>query len=149
METHHLRNQLNEIERSEAAGWLDFPATPWWVPLYFGAYAAGATFAIGALDGLPQLLVMLLLIGSAGLMVWWQRKARGTWPTKNNPRELNRPLWGLVIGAVVLAAACMAVNALVGLGAAVVLAGVLAAALSWSYERAYARAAEAARARLA
>lgn len=149
METDDVKNQLHEIERSEAAGWLDFPPTPWWVPLYFGTYAAIATFTIGALDGLTQSLLMLALISSAGAMVWWQRRTRGTWPTKNSPRELNRPLWGLIIGALALSAVCVAVNALVNLGAAVALAGVLATALSWCYERAYARAAATARARLA
>lgn len=149
MESDEVRDQLREIERSEAAGWLDYPPTPWWLPLYFGAYAAIFAFASGALDGSVYYLVVLALISSAFVMIAWQRRVRGIWPTKNAPRELNRPIWGLIAGITLIFGVCVAVNALVNLAAAIVVAGVLGTALSWCYERAYSRAAAAARARLA
>lgn len=149
MESNDAQEQLREIERGEAAGWLEYGPTPWWHPLYFGAYAAILTFALGALDGLTQSLVLLVLTASAFVLIAWMRQVRGTWPTKNAPRELNRPLWGLIIGSVVLSGLCVAANTLLDLTAAVVLAGVLATGLTWWYGRAYARATAAARTRLA
>ena len=149
MENKEIAAQLRATERSEAAGWIHVPQTPWWVPLYFGGYAAAAAWAMGALDGLAGSLVLLALTGSALLMIRWQRTARGTWPTSNPPRELRRPLGLLLAGATALCLVCWAVGEQWGWPPAAVLAGVLATALSWTYERSYARAARAARERLA
>lgn len=149
MESNEAVDQLRQMERSEAAGWVDVPPTPWWVPLYFGAYGALLAWSIGALDGWLASLVQLGLVASAGAMVWWQRRVRGTWPTSSPPRELRRPLLILALGAVAVLLVSWGAHAIAGLPAAVVIAGLGTTLVSWSYERDYARAAADAQRRLA
>lgn len=149
MENDELTAQMREIERGEAAGWIDYADPPAWFPVYFGAYGAILAAAIGYLDGWVAALVEVALVGSALILITRMRRRRGTWPTGNAPRELRRSTAVLVGGAIAVGLLCWLVGAQVSVFAAVVLAGVLSAALVVWYRREYAAGVAAVRRRLA
>ena len=115
------------------------------------AFLVGAGFsaAIGYLDGWVAALVEVALVGSALILITRMRRRRGTWPTGNAPRELRRSTAVLVGGAIAVGLLCWLVGAQVSVFAAVVLAGVLSAALVVWYRREYAAGVAAVRRRLA
>lgn len=140
--------QLQDIERAQAATWLDHPATPWWWAPYFAVWSGALVLSVGYLPGWGSALGNLALVAASAFLIGYQRRHRGTWPTGDVPQELHRPLWMLLVGAVAVMAAATALGFLVSVWVSAVVTGVLAGLLVWRYERDYARAAERARRRL-
>jgi hypothetical protein len=144
----NARELLREADRAEAAPWIDYPPTPAWYPVSVGLWGAAMVLALGALPPVWGAVVAVLLVGVEGAFLGWYRRYRGTMPAGPLPTELRPAVVRLVVGLLLL---------VVGAGA-LVLAGqpwvaaaavlVLGTALVWWYERAYAEAAVATRARL-
>lgn len=149
MESDDARNALRAADRAAAAPWIDYPPVPWWHPLFFAAYAAGLTLAIGLLDGLATAGVeLVLVVVMLGYTRWYVRK-RGTYPKGTPPQEIRRPLHLMIAGAVLIAVATFALGALVSVWLAAAFAAVTTSGGITAYEAAYARGAQRARDRLA
>jgi hypothetical protein len=144
------RELLREADRAEAAPWVDFPPTPGWYPVSVGVWGAALCLALGLMSSsLWRMLVVFGLVGLEGAFFAWYRRYRGTWPTGPMPRELRPAAYAFVAGVLALV---IGAGALLLLGFAWVAAGavlVLGTAHFWWYERAYAAAMAATRARLA
>lgn len=137
-------------DRAEAAPWTDYPPTPGWYPPAVGLWGAALTLALGLLDStLSRLLVVAGLVLVEGGFFGWYRRYRGTMPSGPLPRELRPAAAAFVVGllAVVVAGGTLVLLGLAWVAAAVVL--VAATGVVWSYERAYAAAMAATKARLA
>jgi hypothetical protein len=133
-----VREQLREAERGEMASWVVYPPTPaWWAP-FFGGWAAVLTLVIGLVDGVVLALAQLALVLVMFVVIAWDRRRRGTYPSGRPPRELTAALIGLLIGAVVVAGLGLVVTEY----GSVWVAAALVAVGSWAvvawYERAYA-----------
>ncbi|KAA1425224.1 hypothetical protein FE697_004965 [Mumia zhuanghuii] len=151
-----IRDQLRELERAEAAPYTSTPPTPWWyVPaaaLWAGSFAAltkltrgddpGRIWAAAGIVGLAALI---------GVYVGWYQRYHGAAPSLRGrkPVEIRRVMRGYVVGAVVVLGAIVVAVALAPWWVCAAVGCVTAGAGLWWYERAYARAAAAAKARLA
>ncbi len=142
------RQQLREIDRAQVATWLNYPPTPWWWAPFFALWSAALVLSVGYLPGWGSALGNLALVAASALLIAYDRRRRGTWPTGDVPPELHRPLWALLGGAVVIAGVATALGFLVSVWSSAVVTGVLVGILIWWYEREYARAAVRARRRL-
>ncbi|QIG42843.1 hypothetical protein G5V58_08730 [Nocardioides anomalus] len=139
---------LRAAERAEAAPWVELPTTPAWYPPAVGLWAGALTLALGLLDGVARSLALVVLVGAELGFLAWYRRYRGTMPTGWAPRELRPVLLLFVVGLAVVAGLAL-VLCLVGQPVtAAVAVLVLTTPLVWWYERAYAAAAAATRARL-
>lgn len=160
METNDVRAQLHDLERAEAAPYVDQRPSPWWFApafaLWFGVMAAVQDFHWSTdVDSTWQALVTLaILIPMAALIgayTSWHQRYHGAWPKLVGPKppEIRR-VYRVYFVMFLLAAAALVGLALVvpwwvtGPVTAVVAYGCLAA-----YERIYERAAAAVRERLA
>ena len=142
------RDLLREADRAEAAPWVDFPPTPAWYPASVGIWGAALTLVLGVLEEPWRPVATLALVAIEVAFIRWYRSYRGTMPKGPMPQEMRRPALLMALG---LAAIVVAAGALVMLGQPWVAAGlvlVTAIPLTWWYERAYAAAAERAKARL-
>lgn len=140
--------QLRETERGEAAAWVSYPPTPRWWPFLFGAWTFLYAGTIGWLSDLPQAGAMLVLAAAMGLLIGWDRRRRGAWPTGRAPREIKRLMTAFFVGCVAVAALGWLVGETLGtLAAALVSAVVVTAFVGW-YGAAYDRAAAEVRERL-
>lgn len=145
---HSLREQLHEIERGESASWVVYPPTPRWWAVAFGGWAATLALVIGLLDGAVQSMVQLALVLVLCLMVAWDRRRRGSYPSGRPPRELHRAMLSLALGSTVVAGLAWGVGEQVGVGAAAAVAGAGGYAVVAWYEHQYAAAAARIRERL-
>lgn len=157
METNHerdrqhdeLNEQLHAIERGESASWVVYPPTPVWWAIGFGVWAAALALVIGLLDGAPQALVQAALVGVMLLVMAWDRRRRGTYPTGRPPRELHAPIARMVVGALVVGSLAWLLGEQVGVWLAAAVAGVGSWAVVAWYEHEYAAVAARVRERLA
>lgn len=154
MESDEARELLRVAERAEAAPYLDYPPTPWWYYPVIGAWAAGM---IGAFtwwrESIPLFVgtLVVLIVAEIVFLNWMQRRhgalprpGRGSPPAEIGV-EWRNYFVALPIVAVVVAGAWVLGGVLAAAGVAFVLiTGGLVI-----YEKRYARAAEAVRARLA
>jgi hypothetical protein len=144
-------DHLAAAERAAAAPYVDYPATPPWYAPAVGAWAGALVGALLLLDEHPVLRVvsLLALVAVESGFIAWYRRYRGTMPTlRRAPAEMSREFgWyflGLALVVAVVAAAALWVSGVL----AAVLAFVLVTVGAEAYERRYARAAAATRARL-
>lgn len=143
-----MLQQLQAIDRAQAATWLEYPTTPWWWAPYFAVWSAALVLSVGYLPGWGSALGNLALVAASGFLIGYQRRHRGTWPTGNIPPELHRPLWTLLAASLAVGAVATALGFLLSVWVSAVATGLLAGLLVWWYEKEYARAAERARRRL-
>jgi hypothetical protein len=143
-----VREQLDEIERGELVSWVVYPPTPaWWAP-FFGVWAAVLTVAIGLLEGLVLALVQLVMVSMMLVVIAWDRRRRGTYPSGLPPRELSGTMLRLLLGAAAVAGLTWLVAVLVGVWIAAAVAGLASWGLVAWYEHAYAAVASRVRERL-
>ncbi|MQA82997.1 MAG: hypothetical protein GEV10_31855 [Streptosporangiales bacterium] len=148
-----IREQLRAAERAAAAPYVDYPKDPWWTVPGFGALASLIVLGVNLReqsdmpDWAATLPLALVAAGACGYVLW-QRRRRGTMPSGKAPREVNRVLWGFVLGAVVVAVVVFVFADLAPLWLAVPSAFVLASGGMLWFGRAYDRAAAQARERL-
>ena len=151
MESTSPGQQLAAAERAAAAPYVDYPPTPRWYPPVVGAWSAALVAALTMLDGHPVLrgLTLVVLVALEGVFLGWYRVHRGTMPSlRHAPREIDAEFRRYLVGVVVVVGAVVAAALLLPDVVAPVLALVLVTAGAAAYERRYARAAEATRARL-
>lgn len=133
-----IQEQLHQIERGETASWVVYPPTPLWWALLFGVWAGVFALTLGFLDDLTQSLVLLALVLVLFVVMAWDRRRRGTYPSGCPPRELHPAIGLLVAGAIIIGVACWLVGTLLDVWLATGLAVVLSTALIAWYERRYA-----------
>ncbi|GAA0980681.1 hypothetical protein ENKNEFLB_01969 [Nocardioides aquaticus] len=148
MGSNEVADQLREVERAEAAPYVDLLPSPWWYPPVVGAWAASlAAVLLLDLSGVALLALVALELAFIG----WMVRRQGAWPrmTGSKPPEVDRAYWQFLGGLAVLAVAVGLAGWLAGpvTVCVVVLVGVTAGL--WLYERAYERAVARVRARLA
>ena len=136
-----VRQQLHEIDRGEAASWVVYPPTPVWWSVSFGLWAATFALVVGLLDGAVQSFAQLGLVLLLVLVMAWDRRRRGTYPSGRPPRELNGPILRLALGAPAVAALAWLAGEQVGVWLAAGVAGLGAFAVVARYEHEYAAAA--------
>ncbi|MEV6281978.1 hypothetical protein [Kribbella sp. NPDC051770] len=148
------REQLRNLERAEAAPYVEYPVTPWWYAPAIGLWVAAmiATFTwwrenAALFAGSLAALIVLELV-----FVTWMQRRHGALPMPGRgkpPAEIGA-LWGKYFAG--LAAVVVAVGLvwwLVGVPAAAVVAFVLVTSGLVVYERRYAVAAARVKERLA
>ncbi|ORM30215.1 hypothetical protein [Williamsia sp. 1135] len=153
MESDEARELLRLAERAEAAPYLDYPPTPWWYYPVIGAWAAGMIGDFGWWrESIPLFVgtLVVLIIAEIVFVTWMQRRhgslpqpGRGSPPAEIGVEWRNYFL-ALPIVTVVVAVAWW----LGGVLTAAVVAFVLITCGLVIYEKRYARAADAVRARL-
>lgn len=150
------RQQLRELERAEAAPYVDYPPTPWWNYPAVGFWAAAytGTFAWWTLaDGNPIVVcaVMIGLSALVGAYLGWYQRYHGAPPSLRGrkPREIRRAYAQYFVGVLALVGLIVLAGWLLGAVAATVTAFLGAMGGFWIYEQAYGRAAAATKARLA
>lgn len=118
-------------------------------PLAVGLRAALLTFVLSEpAKGWLLVLCVAALIAAEGAFIRWYRHYRGTMPTGRPPVEMRPAAVAFVVGVLVLVGVVVPLAHLTPTRVPVSVAFVLTAALAQWYERAYARAATATRARL-
>ena len=150
-DAHAALEALREAERAAAAPFVDYPPTPLWYPPALGAWfatlAAIAFYQPGPAVSLPVLVVLGALIG---MFLAWLGKVSGSFPTLTGaPRELHAPMYWYALGATVIAAIVVPLGLFAPPIAAVIATFVLVTIGIATYERAYFRAAQAVKERLA
>ncbi len=133
-----VREQLHEIERGELLSWVAYPPTPVWWAVGFGLWAAALALAIGLLDGAVQALAQLGMILTLFLMVAWDRRRRGTYPSGPPPRDFIWAILRMALGAAAVAGVAWAVGEQVSVWVAAAIAGVGSWAVVAWYEHDYA-----------
>ncbi|WP_262849970.1 hypothetical protein [Mumia quercus] len=152
-----IRAQLRELERAEAAPYVDNPPTPrWFVPTAaLWAAALAALVRLSRSDALPAQIAavvgILALASLIGVYVGWYQRYHGAMPSMRGrkPVEVRRVMRGYLAGAALVLAVNAAVVAVAPWWACAAVAFVTAGTGLWWYEHAYARAAAATRDRLA
>lgn len=140
---------LAEAERAAAAPYIDYPPTPRWYAPAVGLWAA-AGLLLWATDHLVVSIVGFVLWAVVlGAFLGWYRRYRGTTPTlRGAPTEITQAYRRYFVGVAVVFGIVVAVFRFVGpWPTAVAVLILVSAGLAW-YERDYARAACAARARV-
>ncbi|HEY8525490.1 MAG TPA: hypothetical protein VIL48_11030 [Acidimicrobiales bacterium] len=143
---------LAQAERATAAVWYDYPPTPWWYCPGAGAWHAAFPLAIGGLRDAPALLLVALaalMAVAAGFTTWYTRY-RGAMPRVGGaiPAEFRPAVVAFGGGYLTLLVGVAIVFVTAGYGAAAIVALVGVTAGFAVYERAYAAAAAATRARV-
>ncbi len=142
--------QLREQERAAALPYTEYPPTPRWFPVATGLWFAALLAAILYLrDSWTYAPVVLALIAfELGFLVWYRRK-RGTMPSlRGAPREFRRACAQYLAGVLVVLLVVAAAVRWLPDPVAILICFALVTAGTAAYERLYARAAEATRARL-
>lgn len=146
------RQDLADVERAAAAPYVDYPPTPRWYPASVGLWSTALVAADGWFRHNTPLFVatIVLLIATNIAFISWYRRLRGTMPSmRHAPAEIVREMAWMLVGCVVVVALVALTFATIGTLAACVVTFVLVmSGVAW-YERRYARAADAVRARLA
>ena len=133
-----VRAQLDEVERGELASWVTLPPTPAWWPVAFGLWAAAFALVIGLLEDAAQAFAQLGLVLTLFLMIAWDRRRRGTYPSGRPPRDFLGAVLRMVLGAAVVAGAAWLVGAQLAVWAGAAVAGVGTWAVVARYEHEYA-----------
>ena len=145
------RAALAVAERAAAAPYVDYPPTPKWYPLAAGIWAALLVLVLSGASSRPVVFIPLLvaLIVAAGAFIAWYRRYRQTMPSlRNAPKEINAAFGRYFVGAALVIGVCAGVYATLGpLACATVTLVAVTVGLAL-YERDYASAAAATRARL-
>jgi len=152
MESNPNAALLRELERAEAAPYVDYPPTPWWYFPAAGAWFAGITGYQGLTDDHLPVAVALLVVQLAALGAFcaWYTRYRGAMPSllRRAPRGMGRAFAAYFLGAVLVLAAVWWTGGTAGWGWAAGLMFVLATPGLWLHERSYAAAAARVRDRL-
>jgi hypothetical protein len=141
---------LTAAERAAAAPYIDYPPTPRWYPPAVGAWAAALVLTIGVSDHkvvfIPALLTLLAIEGA---FLAWYRRYRGTMPSMRQvPTEIARAMWQYLIALVAVVVAIGIAFQAIGPTAGAIVAFLTVTLALHFYERRYAAAAAATRARL-
>ncbi|WP_344009037.1 hypothetical protein [Nocardioides lentus] len=145
-----LRQELREAERGEALGWTGY-RFPAWTPLAMGVWATTFTLGLAYVDGtlgtVWSLVHLVVVLGYLG----WDHRTQAAYPSYGGtvPREYHRPTAALFAAPVVLIPVAFLLGYYVAGWVAAVFIGVTWGLAVWLYNRAYARASAAVRARLA
>ena len=146
------RQDLADVERAAAAPYVDYPPTPRWYPASVGLWSTALVAADGWLrhDTALFLAAIVVLFATNIAFITWYRRLRGTMPSmRHAPAEIAREMAWFIVGCVVVVALVALAFVTIGTLAACVVTFVLVTSgVAW-YERRYARAAGAVRARLA
>lgn len=126
------------MKRGELASWVVYPPTPVWWAVGFGLWAATLALVIGLLDGAGQALAQLGLILTLFLMIAWDRRRRGTYPSGLPPRDFIWAVLRMMLGAAVVAGVAWVVGEHVSVWLAAAIAGLGAWAVVAWYEHDYA-----------
>jgi hypothetical protein len=148
---HEARTALAMAERAGAAPYIDYPPTPRWYPPVVGAWGALIAIAAGiSADhaALGAALILALIASECAFLIWYRRYRRVMPSMTGAPREIAAAFRRFVVGAVVVLGACAGVYAWLGPVPAAVFTFCLVTPAIALYERDYAAAAAAARARL-
>ncbi|WP_020390461.1 hypothetical protein [Kribbella catacumbae] len=147
------REQLQIVERAEAAPYIHYPRTPWWYPPVVGLWVAAMITAFlwwRANTALFAASVAILLVLEGAFLAWMQRRhgampmpGRGT-PPKEIGAVWRRYFMSLPVVIAVVGLAWW----LIGVHAAALTAFVVVTAGLAYYERRYAAAAAKVRERL-
>ncbi|MCW2757949.1 MAG: hypothetical protein JWO46_1695 [Nocardioidaceae bacterium] len=148
--------QLRDLERAEAAPYIDYPPTPRWYPPAGGVFAL-ALFAhlyavlVHSWGGIVASLSLAALVAVELGFLYWYSRYHGALPAPGRTppvAEICRAYGQFLVGFVVLVVLVTGVTFLAGPIGGGVATFVLAAGGLLLYERAYASAARAARERL-
>lgn len=154
-EQQDARAQLRDLERAEAAPYIDYPPTPWWSYVATGLWAAAYVATLGWWrDGGSPIVVaavMIALSALVGAYLGWYKGYHGAPPAVlgRKPREIRIAYLQYSVGIAALVGVVVLAWWLAGTIVATVVAGVGTVIGYRLYEIAYARAAGATRARLA
>jgi hypothetical protein len=143
-----VQQQLHEMQRGETAAWVVYPPTPIWWAVGFGLWAAAFALVVGLLDGSAQALAQLGLVVTIALLMAWDRRRRGTYPSGRPPREFVSAIVRMLLGAAGVAGLAWLAGEWVGVWLAAGVAGVGAFAVISRYEHEYAAVAARIRERL-
>jgi len=143
-----VQQQLHEIERGETASWVVYPPTPIWWAVGCGVWAAAFALVVGLLEGTAQALTQLGLVLTIGLVVAWDRRRRGTYPSGRPPREFHSAILRMMLGAAAVAGLAWLAGEQVSVWLAAAIAGVGSFAVVARYEHEYAAVAARIRERL-
>lgn len=148
----NAHQDLADAERAAASVYVDYPTMPRWYAPVTGVWAAALTAVLILLHDRPwwSIIATVALIALDLAFIGWYRGKRGTMPSmRHAPPEIKREMSRFVVGCAVVLAAVAACAWLLGSLAAILLALVLVTVGVELYERRYARAADAVRARVA
>lgn len=148
----NTHQDLADAERAAASVYVDYPPLSAWYPPLAGVWSAALVAALVLLQDRP-FFFLIAVVALMGLDLWfiaWYRVRRGTMPSmRNAPREIRREMQlfcvALVPVVVVITVSIVALPPVVS----IVLTLVLVTTGVAVYERRYARAADAVRARVA
>lgn len=153
MENERGADLLRELERAEAAPYVDYPPTPAWYFPAAGAWFAGITGVQGLTeDHLPlAIALVVVLLGALGAFCAWYARYRGAMPSilRRAPRGMHRTFIAYFVGVALVLGAVWGTGEEVGWGWASALMFVLATVGLWLHEKSYAAAAARVRDRLA
>ena len=133
-----VQEQLHEIERGELVSWVVCPPTPVWWAVSFGVWSAALALVIGLLEGALQSLALLGLVLTLFLMIAWDRRRRGTYPSGPPPRDFLWAILRMVLGAIAVAGVAWLVGEQVNVWVAAAIAGIGSWAVVAWYEHEYA-----------
>lgn len=133
-----VREQLHEVERGELVSGVVYPPTPVWWAVGFGLWAAALALVIGLLEGAVQSVALLGLVLTLILMIAWDRRRRGTYPSGPPPRDFVWAILRMGLGAIAVAGVAWLVGEQVGAWVAAGIAGVGSWAVVAWYEHEYA-----------
>lgn len=163
MESNEAGPALRDLERAEAAPYVDYPATPTWYPLAAGVWFSVFvfTFAIGvghwltseptsAAQSIGFSATMMTLVAIEVAFFSWYFKTYGAVPSLrgNAPPEIRDAFRRYFVGVGIVVALLIVAAVLAGPFGGALAALVLITAGAWLYERHYEAAAEAVKARL-
>ncbi|MCH1868424.1 hypothetical protein [Nocardioides sp. CFH 31398] len=145
-----LRQELREAERGEALGWTGY-RFPTWTPIAMAVWATTFTLGLYYLDGVLGNVWSLIHLAASFGYLWWDRRAQAAYPsyTGRMPREYNGPTIALFVSPLVLIPVTFLLGYYVAGWVAAVFIGSAWGLTVSLYNRAYARASAAVKARLA
>jgi hypothetical protein len=154
MESDGLREQLQAVERGEAAPYIRYPPTPWWYAPACGAWVAAliGAFAWWRVNAAAFASSLAVVLAAEAVFVLWLRRRHGALPLpgRGKPPAEIAAVWRGYLPALPVIAVIVALTWWLGdVPAAAGTAFVLVAAGLAVYERRYARAAARVRSRLA
>ncbi|WP_435747785.1 hypothetical protein [Nocardioides sp. SYSU DS0663] len=144
--------QLRDLERAEAAPYIDYPPTPWWYHPAAGLWFAGLTGTKGLTeDHLPAAIgLLVVLLAALGAFSAWYARYRGAMPSllRRAPKGMG-PMFALYfVGVAGVLGAVWWTGETAGWAWASALMFVLATVGLWLHEHSYAAAAARVRERL-
>ena len=148
---HEARSALAIAERAGAAPYVDYPPTPRWYPFAVGGWGALMALAAGisADHAVLGIALLVALVASEFALLAWYKLYRRVVPSMTGaPREIAAAFRRFLIGTVVVLGVCVGVYAWLGPVPAAAVTFCLVTPAIALYERSYASAAAAARARL-